>query len=182
MAMGKKSSGASNANRSTKSESGSMVEPEVLERIVRILGQGGFAFLEWQRGDERLVLRRDAEVVSSATTHLAPPTVRHAVVASLPSSGEGAQPPASAEAPKPLSGTVVTSPFVGTFYRAPSPDAQSFVEVGQAVRKGQVLCIIEAMKLMNEIEAEIAGKVTEVIAQNGQTVEFGQPLFRIELT
>jgi acetyl-CoA carboxylase biotin carboxyl carrier protein len=90
-------------------------------------------------------------------------------------------------APSPLSpaagpaetGTFVTSPFVGTFYRSPSPEAPSFVEVGQVVRKGQVVCIVEAMKLMNEIEAETDGKITEVMAQNGAHVEYGQQLFRL---
>jgi acetyl-CoA carboxylase biotin carboxyl carrier protein len=75
---------------------------------------------------------------------------------------------------------VVTSPFVGTFYRTPAPDQRPFVEVGSAVKKGQVLCIIEAMKLMNEIESEIAGTVLEILAENGQPVEFGQPLFRLD--
>jgi acetyl-CoA carboxylase biotin carboxyl carrier protein len=74
----------------------------------------------------------------------------------------------------------VTSPFVGTFYRAPSPDAPAFAEVGSVVRPGQTLCIIEAMKLMNEIEAEVSGTVVEVSAQNGKPVEFGQKLFRIK--
>lgn len=74
----------------------------------------------------------------------------------------------------------VTSPFVGTFYRAPSPDAPSFAEVGSVVRPGQTLCIIEAMKLMNEIEAEVSGTIVEVFAQNGKPVEFGQKLFRIK--
>ena len=74
----------------------------------------------------------------------------------------------------------MTSPFVGTFYRSPSPDAPPFVEVGSVVRAGQTLCIIEAMKLMNEIEAECAGTVVEVFAQNGKSVEFGQKLFRIK--
>ncbi len=74
----------------------------------------------------------------------------------------------------------VTSPFVGSFYRSPSPDAPPFVEVGSVVRAGQTLCIIEAMKLMNEIEAECAGTVTEVFAQNGKSVEYGQKLFRIK--
>jgi acetyl-CoA carboxylase biotin carboxyl carrier protein len=74
----------------------------------------------------------------------------------------------------------VTSPFVGTFYRSPSPDAPSFVEVGAVVRPGQTLCIIEAMKLMNEIEAECSGTVVECYAQNGKAVEFGQKLFRIK--
>jgi len=74
----------------------------------------------------------------------------------------------------------VTSPFVGSFYRAPSPDAPPFVEVGAVVRPGQTLCIIEAMKLMNEIEAECAGTVTEIFAQSGKNVEYGQKLFRIQ--
>jgi acetyl-CoA carboxylase biotin carboxyl carrier protein len=74
----------------------------------------------------------------------------------------------------------VTCPFVGTFYRAPSPDAPSFVEIGSVVRPGQTLCIVEAMKLMNEIEAEVSGTVVEVYAQNGKPVEFGQKLFRIK--
>ncbi|HEY2511779.1 MAG TPA: acetyl-CoA carboxylase biotin carboxyl carrier protein [Polyangiaceae bacterium] len=74
----------------------------------------------------------------------------------------------------------VTSPFVGTFYRSPSPDTPSFVEVGSVVRAGQTLCIIEAMKLMNEIEAESSGTVTDIFAQNGKAVEFGQKLFRIK--
>jgi len=74
----------------------------------------------------------------------------------------------------------VTSPFVGSFYRSPSPDAPAFVEVGSVVRTGQTLCIIEAMKLMNEIEAECAGTVVDVFAQNGKSVEYGQKLFRIK--
>ena len=74
----------------------------------------------------------------------------------------------------------VTSPFVGTFYRSPSPEAPSFVEVGSVVRPGQTLCIVEAMKLMNEIEAELSGTVIECFAQNGKSVEFGQKLFRIK--
>jgi acetyl-CoA carboxylase biotin carboxyl carrier protein len=74
----------------------------------------------------------------------------------------------------------VTSPFVGTFYRSPSPEAPSFVEVGSVIRPGQTLCIVEAMKLMNEIEAELSGTVIECFAQNGKSVEFGQKLFRIK--
>ena len=82
--------------------------------------------------------------------------------------------PAAAEA-----GTFISSPFVGTFYRAPSPEAPSFVEAGQSVRKGQVVCIVEAMKLMNEIEAEFEGKIEEILVQNGEHVEYGQHLFRL---
>lgn len=77
-------------------------------------------------------------------------------------------------------GFFVTSPFVGTFYRSPSPDADAYVEIGQVVKKGQVLCIVEAMKLMNEIESEYDGKIAEIYAQNAQPVEFSHKLFRIE--
>jgi acetyl-CoA carboxylase biotin carboxyl carrier protein len=95
-----------------------------------------------------------------------------------------ARPPISLAPPPPIEGaaepgTFITSPFVGTFYRAPSPDAASFVEVGESVRKGQVVCIVEAMKLMNEIEAEADGKVVEILAKNGEHVEYGQPLIRL---
>jgi acetyl-CoA carboxylase biotin carboxyl carrier protein len=83
--------------------------------------------------------------------------------------------PAEAEG----AGTFISSPFVGTFYRAPSPEAPSFVDVGQAVRKGQVVCIVEAMKLMNEIEAESEGRIEEILVQNGEHVEYGQHLFRL---
>jgi acetyl-CoA carboxylase biotin carboxyl carrier protein len=98
--------------------------------------------------------------------------------------GAGPRPPISLAPPPPVEGspepgTFITSPFVGTFYRAPSPEASAFVEVGDTVRKGQVVCIVEAMKLMNEIEAEADGKVAEILARNGEHVEYGQPLIRL---
>jgi acetyl-CoA carboxylase biotin carboxyl carrier protein len=96
----------------------------------------------------------------------------------------GAPPPIALAPPPPAegpaeAGTFITSPFVGTFYRAPSPDAAVFVEVGTPVRKGQVVCIVEAMKLMNEIESEVDGKIAEILVKNGEHVEYGQKLFRI---
>jgi acetyl-CoA carboxylase biotin carboxyl carrier protein len=98
-----------------------------------------------------------------------------------------AQQPLAAPAPAPLAavpavepGHTVKSPMVGTFYRSPSPEAQAFVEVGQAIKEGEPICIIEAMKIMNEIEADKSGTVTRVLCENGQAVEFGQPLFVIE--
>ena len=89
----------------------------------------------------------------------------------------GAAPPAP---PEPT-GHTLKSPMVGTFYRAPSPGAPNFVEVGQSVTKGQTLCIIEAMKLLNEIESDVAGKVKAILVENGQPVEYGEPLFAIRL-
>ncbi len=88
--------------------------------------------------------------------------------------------PAAAEAPAAPTGHVVKSPMVGTFYRAASPGAKSFVEVGQKVNEGDTLCIIEAMKILNEIDAEKSGTITQILGENGQAVEYGQPLFVIE--
>src|SRR6187551_2900396 len=87
--------------------------------------------------------------------------------------------PAAAAVPAEAAGTFISSPFVGTFYRAPSPEAPAFVDAGQSVRKGQVVCIVEAMKLMNEIEAESEGKIEEILVENGAHVEYGQHLFRL---
>ena len=99
-----------------------------------------------------------------------------------PSIPEPAKPAAAEKAPEPARSNQikVTSPIVGTFYRSSSPDKPSYVEVGDTVKKGQVLCIIEAMKLMNEIESETAGKIVQIIVETGQPVEYGQPLFIIE--
>jgi acetyl-CoA carboxylase biotin carboxyl carrier protein len=94
----------------------------------------------------------------------------------MPASPAAAAAPSAEPEPK---GTVVKSPMVGTFYRSPSPGAKAFVEVGEAVKSGDTLCIIEAMKLLNEIEAEVAGEVKQVLVENGQPVEYGQPLFVI---
>jgi acetyl-CoA carboxylase biotin carboxyl carrier protein len=88
-------------------------------------------------------------------------------------------PPSRAEPEADDRAAYVTSPFVGTFYRSPSPDAPPFVEVGSAIREGQALCIVEAMKLMNEIEADCAGVIVEILVENGKPVEFGQRLFKV---
>jgi len=104
--------------------------------------------------------------------------------AAAPAAGTTAAPtpaPAAADDALPDGVHVLSSPIVGTFYRAPSPDADPFVEVGQRVKKGQVLCIVEAMKLMNEIEADADGKVVKIVPKNAQPVEFGEPLFAIEM-
>jgi acetyl-CoA carboxylase biotin carboxyl carrier protein len=127
---------------------------------------------EFEHEDEATRIRVVRGARAAVVTHLTP----HAV-----GSPRTEAPAAAPTAAEPASDSVdVTSPFVGTFYRSPSPDAPSFVEVGSVVRVGQTLCIIEAMKLMNEIEAECSGTVTDVFAQSGKAVEFGQKLFRIK--
>jgi acetyl-CoA carboxylase biotin carboxyl carrier protein len=114
------------------------------------------------------------QMVQAAAPMLAP-------VAPVPASPAAAPPvQAAASAPEEMKGFVVKSPMVGTFYRAASPGAPPFVEVGQKVSEGNTLCIIEAMKILNEIEAEKSGTITQILGENGQAVEYGQPLFVIE--
>jgi len=171
------------------------LDVEALRQIVEILEASEVSRLVWQHGDEKLVIRRGPPTtqvvqhvspmpVASPAVHVSPmnsappmPEVRGARPSTPPRSpGAGA---AAAEAAE-KKGHLITSPFVGTFYRNPSPDQPPYVEVGTVVKKGQVLCIVEAMKLMNEIESEVAGRVSEILVQNANPVEFGQPLFRIE--
>lgn len=166
------------------------LDVEALRQIIDILEASEVSRLVWSNGDEKLYVRRGPvgfpvmtpHVVSSPGVHVvAPPpapVAAPAPAAARPSApARTSAPEASAPEKK---GHVISSPFVGTFYRAPAPDQPMFADVGTVVKKGQVLCIIEAMKLMNEIESEVAGRVVEVLAQNSQPVEFGQPLFRIE--
>ncbi|WP_434382691.1 acetyl-CoA carboxylase biotin carboxyl carrier protein [Melittangium boletus] len=161
------------------------LDVESLRQIVEILEASEVTRLVWQKGDERLFIRR-GHVPAPTIVHAAPiapsvspaPVVAAPLAAPAPAMPVSAPAAAGASAEKPGHG--VTSPFVGTFYRTPAPDQPSFVEVGAVVKKGQVLCIIEAMKLMNEIEADVAGRVAEILVENGQPVEFGQVLFRIE--
>ena len=141
---------------------------EQLEALLTTLEEKKVAEFEYE--DEKIRLR-----VALGRAQVA--VVGAAAPAFAPAAAPGGAPAAEAlEA-----GVVyVTSPFVGTFYRAPSPEAGNFVEVGASVKQGQALCIIEAMKLMNEIESEFSGTVTEILVENGKSVEFGQKLFKIK--
>jgi acetyl-CoA carboxylase biotin carboxyl carrier protein len=168
------------------------LDVEALRQIVEMLEASDVTRLVWQRGDERLYIRRGHGPAPTIVHHAAPvspsvspvPAMEYVTPApSRPSAPAPAASPAAGATPaKPAEkpGHVMTSPFVGTFYRTPAPDQPPFAEVGAVVKKGQVLCIVEAMKLMNEIEAEVAGRVAEILVENGQPVEFGQALFRIE--
>jgi acetyl-CoA carboxylase biotin carboxyl carrier protein len=155
-------------------------------RLVDSLEGSDVRTLVWTRGGEKVVIRRGpAPVTVMAPAAVAPPLPPAAAVAPVGAPVPAAA-PAAAPLPKPAEkaaekpGHVVTSPFVGTFYRAPSPDSPPFADVGTVVKKGQVLCIVEAMKLMNEIEAEVEGKIAEIFVLNATPVEFGEKLFRIE--
>jgi acetyl-CoA carboxylase biotin carboxyl carrier protein len=153
---------------------------EDVKKLVQLVEKSDVTHIAWQKGPEKVVIRRGSAVATVA----APAAVVHAAPVAAPIPAALASVPAPAAAPKADAksdkpGVEVKSPFVGTFYRAPSPDSPPFVEVGQKVKKGQTLCIVEAMKLMNEIEAETDGTVAEVYVQNATPVEFGEPLFRL---
>jgi|SRR5687767_8063098 len=142
-----------------------------LKKLIDLVQESGIAELEITEGEEKVKIVKGGVV--SLATHAAPPAV--APPAGAP---EAKTTPAPAAEPAPgQEGHVVKAPMVGTFYRSPSPDAKAFVEVGQAVKEGDTICIIEAMKLMNEIEADASGVVKAILVENGQPVEYGQPLF-----
>ncbi len=144
-----------------------------IKKLIELLEESGLAELEISEGEESVRIARFAQGAS-----IVAPGAQAAMPAPA-APAQSAAPPAPAPAER-RDENLVTAPMVGTFYGSPAPGAKPFVEIGQEVRVGQVLCIIEAMKMMNQIESERAGKVVAVLAKNGEPVEFGQPLFAIE--
>jgi acetyl-CoA carboxylase biotin carboxyl carrier protein len=142
-----------------------------LKKLIELVEESGIAELEITEGEEKVRISRGTTGVQMAAAPAPMAVSLPAAVAPAPAPAEPA--PAEPE------GHVVKSPMVGTFYRAPSPGAKAFVDVGQSVAEGDPLCIIEAMKLLNEIESDKAGVVKAILVENGQPVEFGQPLFVI---
>jgi len=144
-----------------------------LKTLIELVESSGIAELEIQEGEERVRITRALSAAASGGTHTMVPVALAA--GGAPVAANGAAPAASAPREEP-EGHLVKSPMVGTFYRAASPGAKPFVEVGDSVQAGDTLCIIEAMKLMNEIESDKSGVVKQILVENGQPVEFGQPL------
>jgi len=146
-----------------------------LKKLIDLVQESGIGEIEITEGEEKVRISREGPG--------APPLIMAAPALPMPVAAPAGAP--AAEAPKPAepaapAGHTLKSPMVGTFYRAPSPGAPAFVEVGQSVSKGQTLCIIEAMKLLNEIESDVSGAIKAILVENGQPVEYGQPLFLIE--
>jgi len=145
-----------------------------LKTLIELVETSGIAELEIQEGEERVRITRS--VAAAVGSALPPPQL---VAVGATAAGGALAAPAAAPAPPAEEGHVVKSPMVGTFYRAATPGSSAFVEVGDRIEEGATLCIIEAMKLMNEIEADKAGVIKAILTENGQPVEFGQPLFVI---
>jgi acetyl-CoA carboxylase biotin carboxyl carrier protein len=146
-----------------------------LKKLIDLVQESGIAELEITEGEEKVRIVKGGAPIAAPTPAQ---TIVAAPVAAAPAAPAAG--PASAPVPAPPEeGHAVKSPMVGTFYRTPSPDAKPFVEVGQQVKEGQTICIIEAMKLMNEIECDKSGTIKAILVENGQPVEYGQPLFII---
>ena len=148
---------------------------DYIEKLVKMVSDSELTELTLEEKDSAIVIRKEKEVVQAQT--IVPQAIAAApapVVASAPAVATEEK---KEDAPK---GTPITSPMVGTFYKASSPGAKPFVEVGQSISKGDVVCIVEAMKLMNEIESEVSGTVTQICVEDGQSVEYGQVLMYVE--
>jgi acetyl-CoA carboxylase biotin carboxyl carrier protein len=150
-----------------------------LKKLIDLVQESGIAELEITEGEERVRIARGGVVTVTPGPQVLP-VAAAAVPAAAPVAAPAAAAAAAAAEPAPgTEGHVVKSPMVGTFYRAPSPDAKPFVEVGGTVKEGETICVIEAMKLMNEIEADASGTIKAILVENGQPVEYGQALFII---
>ena len=149
-----------------------------LRELIELVKGMEISELEIERSGFRVKIKRSLPVYSPTT-----PSIETLAPApnSLPQGQEGSNRVTfEGNRPETAGLVTITSPIVGTFYRAPAPDADFYVDIGDTVKKGQVLCIVEAMKLMNEIESELDGKVVEILVESSHTVEFGEPLFRIQ--
>ncbi len=149
-----------------------------LKTLIDLVSESGISELEVNEGEDRVRIVNSGSPVAAGQVVYANPAPVQAVAAAPVAAASAPQAPA-AEAPAAEEGFVARSPMVGTFYRAPNPESPNFVNVGDTVKVGQTLCIIEAMKLLNEIESEKAGVIKEILCENGQGVEFDQPLFVI---
>jgi acetyl-CoA carboxylase biotin carboxyl carrier protein len=149
-----------------------------VKKLIELLDETGVAEIEIKEGEESVRISRHP-TGAGAMMHMQAPMM-YAPQQAMPAA-VAAPAPTAAPAPAPVSpDQVVTAPMVGTFYSAPTPGAKAFVDIGSEVKPGDVLCIIEAMKMMNQIESDKAGRIVSVLARNGDPVEFGQPLFVIE--
>ena len=148
-----------------------------LKTLIDLVSESGVAELEITEGDDRVKIVNRVGAAPVAPAVIATPVVASAAPAAAPAPAVAAEPAAAPVAAEDT--RTINSPMVGTFYRAPSPGAKPFADVGQKVKAGDTVCIIEAMKLLNEIETEYDGVIKEILVENGQPVEFGQPLFVI---
>lgn len=149
-----------------------------IKKLIELLEESGVAEIEIHEGEESVRISRNSQTPMIPMQYAPMPGV--SMPAAQPAPAASAAEPAASEKAPAITGHAVTSPMVGTFYRAPSPGAKPFVELGQRVEVGDTLCIIEAMKILNQIEADKAGVIVDILVENGQPCEYGETLFVIE--
>ena len=157
-----------------------MIDFEFIERLIKALDDSSVDSLEIERGGTKVRLAKTPPISAAPVAMAAAAPVAAAPAPAAPTAPAAAPAASSAEAAPSSNLIEVTSPMVGTFYRSPAPDAPAYVEVGGRIGEGDTLCIIEAMKLMNELESEVSGTIAEICIENAQPVEFGQVLFRVD--
>lgn len=143
-----------------------------LEKVIKIFSENDLSEITLEEAGKVITLKKETNVITQ--------TVAAQPAYSSPITSQVVAPETKSEAKPEAKGKPILSPMVGTFYKAPSPESAPFVKVGDTVASGQVVCIVEAMKLMNEIEAEVSGKITQILVQDGETVEYGQVLMYVE--
>lgn len=157
-----------------------------IKNLLNLIAESGVNEVYIEEGDFKIKVKKQSDTIQHVNSAVMPSTVptvdlsaahRAAPAPVSPTPAPAAAPTATEQKP---SGTIVKSPIVGTFYASPSPDAKPFVNVGDTVSVGDALCIIEAMKIMNEIESDVSGTITKILVKNGQPVEFDQPLFEVD--
>ncbi|MDH5484658.1 MAG: acetyl-CoA carboxylase biotin carboxyl carrier protein [Gammaproteobacteria bacterium] len=150
-----------------------------IKKLIELLDESGVAEIEIKEGEESVRISRQMPAAAMPSQAMYQPMMQAAAPAATPAPAPA---PAATEAPveEEISGHKILSPMVGTFYRSPSPGAPLFTDIGKTVKEGETLCIIEAMKILNQIEADKSGTVKAILVENGQPVEFGQPMFVIE--
>jgi acetyl-CoA carboxylase biotin carboxyl carrier protein len=149
-----------------------------LKTLIDLVAESDIAELEVTEGESKVRIVKSSAIPTNQVVMMPPQGMQHYAAPAAPAVAAAPAAAAPAAAAEPT-GHVVKSPMVGTFYRASAPGAAAFVDVGETVKQGDTLCIIEAMKLLNEIDADVAGTITQILVENGQPVEFGQPLFVI---
>ena len=151
-------------------------ETEYIENLAKIIADNGLTEISLEDGEQAITIRKES-IVAAQPSAILPVAPANTI---SPQTVGNTQADSSSESKPQAKGTPITSPMVGTFYKSPSPDAEPFVTEGSSIKPGDVVCIVEAMKMMNEIESEISGKVVEICVEDGQPVEFGQVLMYVE--
>jgi len=157
-----------------------MYKIDELKELIQAFKEGGLTELDLKDRDFEITLKKEIQIANTSQIQMAPVITQQPQIVAQPVDETQIEVETKEIEKEEISGNIITSPIVGTFYAAANPESEDFAVLGQKVKKGDILCIVEAMKLMNEIESEYDGEIVEILVQNEEMVEFGQPLFKIK--